>query len=101
VPPAHPCEPPVTGVCRWMIYRYCTVVVREILSLITKSMLKIWISKITPFKYLRVCTVLSTVLLVLNIGRTDGTEPRPSVPSSPAEDRMSADIGRLLLIHIM
>jgi hypothetical protein len=31
---------------------------------------------------------------VRNICRTDGTAPRPSVPSSPAEDGMSADDGR-------
>jgi len=46
-------------------------------------------------------TVLSTVPsdgrprpFVPNICRTDGTVPRPSVPSSPAEDGMSADDGR-------
>jgi hypothetical protein len=38
--------------------------------------------------------VLSTVPSIRNICRTDGTVPRPSVPSSLAEDGMSADDGR-------
>ena len=49
----------------------------------------------------RQSSVLSTVPSVRNICRTDGAVPRPSVPSSPAEDGRSADIGRLLLIHIL
>jgi len=50
---------------------------------------------------LRRAPVLSTVPSdhrprpsVRNIGGTDGTAPRPSVPSLPAEDGMSADDGR-------
>ena len=38
--------------------------------------------------------VLSTVPSVRNICRTDGAVPRPSVPSSLADDGMSADDGR-------
>ena len=38
--------------------------------------------------------MLSTVPSVRNICMTDGTVPRPSVPSSPAENSMSANDGR-------